>query len=87
MVFGPDNLQFNQDTYQVPTIWQAINLIYSDPNRQIHIFIISGTSNIQKKRDYKKICNWNWFNKHKYELTKVSEASRTSVQPNGYHLS
>lgn len=42
MVFGPHNPQFNQDTYQVPIIWQAINLIYSDSNRQIHIFIISG---------------------------------------------
>lgn len=86
IVFGPDNLHFNQDTYQVPTIRQAINLIYSDPNRQIHIFIISGTGNIQKKRDYMKCYNLNWLNKHKYELTKVSEASRTSLQPNGSHF-
>lgn len=30
VAFGPDNSHFNQDTYQAPTIWQAINLVYPD---------------------------------------------------------
>lgn len=30
MASGPDNCHFNQDTFQVPTRWQAINPIYSE---------------------------------------------------------
>lgn len=51
-MFGPDNPQFNQDAYQVLTIWLVINLIFSDilPDKPI-FSSIAGSATFRRRKE------------------------------------
>lgn len=79
LAFGPHNPQFNQDTSNTNHMADYQSHSHRHPNRQIHLSIHHRNSNIPgKKRDLRNISDLNWSNRHKNELTEISEASRTS---------
>lgn len=58
VALGPDNLQFNQDTSQAPTIWQTITLIYSDILTDKSIFSSLAETFKGRKEATRKSTTW-----------------------------